>query len=85
LPDCVNCEPAKTAKGKAKIQAISDKLTALTAQTEKAAKPKDTNQLTTMNGTQPTNKLYRPGQLYDIAPVSDVDFEPIGNNLNVFA
>ena len=85
LSDCVNCESAKTAKGKAKIQAISDKLTALTAQTENAAKPKDTNQLTTMVGTPPTNNLFRPGHLYDIAPVSDVDFEPIGNNVNVFA
>ena len=45
LSDCVNCESAKTAKGKTKIQAISDKLTALTAQTENAAKPQDTNQL----------------------------------------
>ena len=85
LSDCVNCESAKTAKGKAKIQAISDKLTALTAQTENAAKPKDTNQLTTMSGTPPTNNQFSAGHKYDIAPVSEFDFEPIGNNLNVFA
>ena len=52
---------------------------------KKAAKPKDTNQLTTMNGTPPTSNLFRAGHKYDIAPVSEFDFEPIGNNLNVFA
>ena len=55
------------------------------AQAKKAAKPKDTNQLTTMSGTPPTNNQFSAGHKYDIAPVSEFDFEPIGNNLNVFA
>ncbi len=78
LSDCVNCESAKTTKGKAKIQAISDKIAALTAQAEKTAEPKDTNQ-------PPTKNLVRAGQKYNIAPVPDIGFGPIGNNLKVFA
>lgn len=77
LSDCINCESAKTTKGKAKIQAISDKIAALTAQAEKLAEPKGANQ-------PQINSLVRAGQEYNTATVLDSGFGAIGNNLNVF-
>jgi hypothetical protein len=85
LSDCVNCESAKTTKGKAKIQAISDQIAALTAQAEKAAKPKGTDQPATLAGTPPSKDLFRAGHTYDIVPGADLGFGPVGKNLNVFA
>jgi hypothetical protein len=86
LSDCVNCESAKTVKGKANIQAITDKITALTAETEKAAKSsKGTNQESALSATLSANNVPRTGHPSNIAPVSDSGVQTIGNYLNVFA
>jgi hypothetical protein len=85
LSDCVNCESAKTTKGKAKIQAISDKITALTAHAEKATEPKDTNQSAKLGVTLPINNHIRAGYQNDIELVADYDFVPVGNSVNAFA
>jgi len=85
LSDCVNCDSAKTAKGKAKIQAISDKIATLTAQVEKTVKSKDTAQLPVLTANSPSNDVYRAGRQYDSEPFSNSGSESIGSQLNVFA
>jgi len=86
LSDCVNCESAKTVKGKANIKAITGKITALTAEAEKTAKSsKGANQEPALSATLSTNNAPRSSQQYNIVPIPDSGVETIGNYLNVFA
>ena len=85
LSDCVNCDSANTVKGKAKIQAISDKIATLTAQAEKTAKSKDTAQLPVLAATSPSNDVSRANRQYNSESFFDSGGESIGSQLNVFA
>ena len=44
LSGCVNCESAKTAEGKANIQALSDKISALTTQVQEISQSNSASQ-----------------------------------------
>ena len=86
LSNCINCESAKTAKGKANIQNISNKIALLTEQVQQASPSQNANQL---SSTNLITALENQSAITTIdnknSAFSNSGDESIGNFLNVFA